>query len=280
MCQFCHQHGEGKKWYLKAANYSEELLEDAKRSRYIEHFFRHPEGLPNGAANLTKIQDMPAIVRNMVTPVITGRQKKHHFGQVLPLEDVSEVLAMTTSVVRLSCICRHSIGKKEARYCYGLSLSPGGGRIKEILNELDDTFLHGPDTAGLEVLTPAEAMQDMTKHDEDGLCHTIWTFQTPFIGGICNCDRADCMALNISLNLKTPVLFRAEYVAEIDEDACSGCRNCFSVCHFGALEYSHTSSAARINPRQCYGCGVCRAACATGAITLHERSSSTVAGLW
>ncbi|MEN8615037.1 4Fe-4S binding protein [Dehalogenimonas sp. THU2] len=271
MCQFCHQHGEGKKWYLRAANYSEELLNDVKRRRYIEHFFRHPEGLPSGAANLTRLNKMPAIVRGMIIPVLVGRQKQHHYGQVLPLEDVADVLSMTTSVVRLACICRHSTLKKEARYCYGLSLAPGGGKILEILNELDDTFLHGPETGGLEVLTPEEALAAFRKHDDDGLCHTIWTFQTPFIGGICNCDRADCQALNISLNLRTPVMFRAEYLAHIDEDACTGCRECFSVCHFGALEHSHTSKITRINPQQCYGCGVCRAVCPTGAIELFDR---------
>ncbi|ADJ25830.1 4Fe-4S ferredoxin iron-sulfur binding domain protein [Dehalogenimonas lykanthroporepellens BL-DC-9] len=280
MCQFCHQHGEGRKWYLNAANYADELLADIERRRYIAGFFRHPEGLPAGAANLERLHRTPAIVRRMVTPLITARQKRNHFGQVLPLEDVDEVLSMTTSVVRLACICRHSIGKPEARYCYGLSLSPGGGRIKEILDELDDTFLHGPDTAGLEVLTPQEARTAIRRHDEDGMCHTIWTFQTPFIGGICNCDRADCMALNVSLNLETPVLFRAEYVAAIDTDACTGCRACLAVCHFGALAFSHTDSDVRVNNRFCYGCGICRAACPSGAVTLVDRSTSPVAGLW
>ncbi|AKG53786.1 ferredoxin [Dehalogenimonas sp. WBC-2] len=281
MCQFCHQHGEGKKWYLRAANYSEELLNDVKRRRYIEEFFQHPEGLSNGAVNLGKLQKMPSIVRGMVTPVITGRQKAHHYGQVLPLEDVAEVLSMTASVVRLACICRYSTLKQEARYCYGLSLTPGGGKILEILSELDNSFLQGPDTTGFEVLTPEQAFQAIKQHDKDGLCHTIWTFQTPFIGGICNCDRADCQALNISLNLRTPVMFRAEYVARINEDACTGCRECFSVCHFGALEHSHTSQVTRVNQRQCYGCGVCRTTCPTGAIELVERSAvPAVADIW
>ncbi len=31
MCEFCHKHGEGKKWYLQAANYSEDLLSDVRR---------------------------------------------------------------------------------------------------------------------------------------------------------------------------------------------------------------------------------------------------------
>ena len=281
MCQFCHQHGEGKKWYLNAANYSEELLNDLKRRHFIEEFFRQPESIPSGASNLATIDRMPGIVKSIIRPVITGRQKANHFGQVLPIEDVAEVLSMATSVVRLACICRYSTLKKEARYCYGISLAPGGGKILEILKDLDDTFLRGPETSGFEVLSPSSALAAITKHDEDGLCHTIWTFHTPFIGGICNCDRADCQALKISLNLHTPVLFRAEYVAQIDEAMCSGCRYCFAACHFGALEYSHTSAATRINPKLCYGCGVCRAICPTGAIELLQRSSIRAASsLW
>ena len=31
MCEFCHKHGEGKRWYLKAENYSDDLLSDLKR---------------------------------------------------------------------------------------------------------------------------------------------------------------------------------------------------------------------------------------------------------
>jgi Pyruvate/2-oxoacid:ferredoxin oxidoreductase delta subunit len=281
MCQFCHQHGEGKKWYLNAANYSEELLADLKRRRYIEEFFRRPEGIASGVQRLTVIDKLPAMVKNLVWPALSARQKEHHFGQVLPLEDVAEILGMTTSVVRLACICRYAMTKKEARYCYGLSLAPGGGKIMEILSELDGTFLRGPDNSGLEVLSPAEAMSAMRRHDDEGLCHTVWTFNTPFIGGICNCDRADCQGLNISLNLSTKVLFRAEYVGVIDESACTGCRDCLAVCHFGALEHSHASAATRINPRNCYGCGVCRAACPTGAIELLPRQNvPAAAGLW
>ena len=26
MCEFCHKHGEGKKWYLQAQNYAEDRL--------------------------------------------------------------------------------------------------------------------------------------------------------------------------------------------------------------------------------------------------------------
>ncbi len=35
MCDFCHKHGEGPKWYLEANNYAEDLLSDLKRRDII-----------------------------------------------------------------------------------------------------------------------------------------------------------------------------------------------------------------------------------------------------
>jgi hypothetical protein len=35
MREFCHQHGEGKKWYLRTENYSEDLLNDVRRRNFI-----------------------------------------------------------------------------------------------------------------------------------------------------------------------------------------------------------------------------------------------------
>ena len=32
MCEFCLKHGEGKKWYLQAKNYSDDLPADLRRA--------------------------------------------------------------------------------------------------------------------------------------------------------------------------------------------------------------------------------------------------------
>jgi hypothetical protein len=45
MCEFCLKHGEGKKWYLQAKNYSDDLLSDVRRRRFIESFFTDTERL-------------------------------------------------------------------------------------------------------------------------------------------------------------------------------------------------------------------------------------------
>ena len=52
-------------------------------------------------------------------PQIIDRQKKVHFGQVLPIEDVEKIFGFVRSVVRLACFCRHLSLGTEQRFCYG-----------------------------------------------------------------------------------------------------------------------------------------------------------------
>ncbi|HUS74246.1 MAG TPA: hypothetical protein VMY06_14390, partial [Sedimentisphaerales bacterium] len=84
MCEFCLKHGEGKKWYLQARNYSDELLSDIRRRRMIEEFFSNPDQLTRGIEHLNRLEKTPKFIRSMIVRIITGRQKKTHFGQVVP----------------------------------------------------------------------------------------------------------------------------------------------------------------------------------------------------
>jgi NAD-dependent dihydropyrimidine dehydrogenase PreA subunit len=281
MCEFCHKHGEGKKWYLEAKNYAEDLLADARRRRFVEHFFMHPEILKRDERNARSLDRLPPAVRSMVVQGITRRQKKVHFGQVVPIEDVERIFSLVNSVVRLACICRHVSIRREARYCYGVSLGPDGGALAGILRGLDRSFVNGPEARGLETLAKDEALSAIRSHEHEGLCHTVWTFQTPFIGGLCNCDRTDCMAMRWTVTNGIPVMFRAETIAAVDPDACNGCRTCMRVCQFGALSFSASSRKCTVDNRFCYGCGVCRAACSRNAIRLEERTTVPAAqALW
>lgn len=162
-----------------------------------------------------------------------------------------------------------------------MSLGPDGGLLAETIREIDASYLTGPETKGLETLSGPEALAAIRNHEQEGLCHTVWTFITPFIGGVCNCDRSDCLAMRATLKHEFPVFFRAEYVANLNPDLCNGCRQCMRVCQFGAIGYSAASRKVDIDPGRCYGCGVCRAACARDAISLLDRRSVTAAAsLW
>ena len=281
MCDFCLQHGEGKKWYLQAKNYAEDLLNDARRRRFITDFFGHPEHLASDSRQLDKLSKAPPFVRRAISTLVTRRMKKWHFGQVVPLEDVSEIFGFVNSIVRVPCICRHLTLGREARYCYGVSMGPGAGGFSGLLQGLDQSFLAGPETSAFEALSPQQALEAFKEHEKEGLCHTVWTFVTPFIGGICNCDRADCMAMRATVTHDVKVMFRAECVAEVNPDLCTGCRACMRVCQFGALAYSAANSKTFVDQGACYGCGVCRSACSHDAIALRPRADvPSVANLW
>jgi hypothetical protein len=225
MCEFCLKHGEGKKWYLQAKNYSDDLASDVGSRQMIREFFEHPEGSSNFSDKTERLQTLPKFVRDWFVYLVTRKQKKVHYGQVVPIEDIEKIFELTNSIVRVACYCRYSTIGKEKRYCYGISLSPDSG-IAEIVSGLDESFKTGPLTAGLETLTREEALQAFRKHEREGLCHTIWTFMTPFIGGLCNCDRSDCWAMRFTLSQSMPMMFRAEYVGQVNADVCNGCRAC------------------------------------------------------
>ena len=281
MCQFCLKHGEGKKWYLRAANYSDELLSDVRRRKFIERFLTEPDQLREAASRLEQLDRAPKFLRGLIGRIAVRRMKKVHYGQVVPIEDVERIFDFVNSIVRVACICRYVKLGREKRYCYGLSLAPDGGQLMRISNSLDGSFLKGPDMQGMESLSKAEALAVFREHEAEGLCHTVWTFHTPFIGGICNCDRADCMALRCTIGHGVPILFRAEYVAEVAPDACTGCRQCMSLCQFGAMFYSASDEKAAVDQKMCYGCGICRSACPADAISLRDRREvPAVAALW
>lgn len=284
MCEFCVQHGEGKKWYLQAKNYSDDLLSDVRRRQFLEQM-SDPEGvireIQAGTHRLEHLQKMPWFIRDVLKRLFIRKAKRIHFGQVVPIEEIEQIFEFTNSIVRVPCICRHTTLGQEKRYCYGISLEASGGRLAQIFHGLERIAPGGPDASRFESLTKEEAVSAFRSHEHEGLCHSVWTFYTPFIGGICNCDRSDCLAMRYTLTHSTPVMFRAEYVAQIDPDECTGCRECMRVCQFGSVTYSASNKKAVIDQKWCYGCGICRSVCKKDAIRLEERSKvPAAANLW
>jgi len=55
-------------------------------------------------------------------------------------------------------------------------------------------------------------------------------------------------------------------IASIDEELCSGCRICKSLCPYKAISFDEEKKVCRINEALCKGCGVCVASCPSGAI--------------
>jgi Pyruvate/2-oxoacid:ferredoxin oxidoreductase delta subunit len=281
MCEFCLKHGEGEKWYLQAKNYSDDLLSDIQRRKLVEKFFSNPEVLARDVQRIDHLEKAPSFIKDVVGRIITQKMKNDHFGQVVPIEEIEQIFGFVNTIVRVACFCRHVTLGEEKRNCYGISLAANGGKLAEILYGLDDSFLLGPDRAGMETLSKEEAISAFHSHEQDGHCHTVWTFQTPFIGVVCNCDRSDCLTMRTTMSRKIPVLFRAEYVADVNLDECTGCQVCMRLCQFDAIIHDASNKKAVIDQRSCYGCGVCRSVCKKNAIRLVDRAKIPVAAdLW
>ena len=54
--------------------------------------------------------------------------------------------------------------------------------------------------------------------------------------------------------------------AEVDEDRCSGCRMCNSLCPYSAIEFDEEKHRSKVNSALCKACGACVAACPSRAI--------------
>jgi ferredoxin len=277
MCEFCSQHGEGRTWYLNAKNYSSDLLNELKRREFIGHFYDRV--ITDGNRRITLLEK--TLLRKMNLPTFVREKlsrdmKVMHFGQVVPLEDVDKILAMARTVTRVACGCKWAKEKKESRLCYGISTGAPAWT-----DFLDMDFFGSAELARFENLTRAEASAAIRATDQQGYIHSVWTFGTPFIGAICNCEKSYCLAMRSNINLQAPSMFRAEHIAGIDSAACSGCRACLDRCPFSAIDFNDAENVCVIDKNKCYGCGICRTSCPADAISLRERRFDPVAAnLW
>jgi ferredoxin len=269
MCEFCTKHGDGVIWYKNAANYSSDLVSDLRRRKYIEQFFEST--INDGFKTLGRLEALYKRRGRLPSTITRGmieKAKIEHFGQVLPLEEISELVLKSASIVRMPCACRWTALKKEVRCCYAVSYTP-----EAWYKNIDMGYFGTTQTSGLESITPDEAIIQMKEMEKDGAIHTIWTMLTPFIGAVCNCRLNDCLAMQTLSNIHIEIMARAEHTAVVNRAICSGCGKCTDACQFDAIECisENGKNIARINTGKCFGCGLCRNRCPTKAILMIER---------
>jgi NAD-dependent dihydropyrimidine dehydrogenase PreA subunit len=275
MCRFCVQHGDGETWYLQAQNYAADLESDLRRRGYIVDFVQGFERMRSRALLGARAIDIaPRPLSSAVKRSIQERQQEHHFGQPVPIEECERIFGFATSIVRLPCVCRTHARTPDRGYCIAVTARP----MDDVLAEAFSGYADCPDTAGLERMTGDQAMELLRDCEREGLMHSVWTFITPFIGAICNCDlKSGCMAMGLTVGHDIKVMWKGEYVAELDATACTGCGACVERCPFGAIDAPpERHRPATLRQKDCYGCGVCRSACRPDAIGLLGRAAVPV----
>jgi ferredoxin len=280
MCTFCVKHGDGKRWYLNAEHYAADLESDLRRRGYMVGFVRDFERNRKVVkAGLGALRLMPAPLRRPLQHRFSEAMQEVHFGQPVPLEDCEKILDLATHVTRLPCVCRGAMrtGSDAESCCLVLTVNPHRG----VLDDCFAGYRGGPAAEGFEVLTKAKALEYLVAAERRGLAHTAWTFVTPFVAAICNCDLpSGCMAMNLTLKGGVRMMWKGEDVARLDAERCSGCAQCVAKCPFDAL-HAVRKGEVRLDQQACWGCGTCRASCARDALSLVPRGEvPAVAGAW
>lgn len=282
MCQFCMQHGDGKRWYANARNYAMDLESDLLRRGYMVGFastFEKKRGVIE--AGLRALRFVPRPARNWLSERASAAFLRDHFGQPVPIEECEKIFDIATNITRLPCVCRGAMqpGSNAESCCIVMTVQPHDVLVREIYRD----YAGGPQAEGFESLTKAQALAYLLRAEERGLCHTAWTFVTPFIAALCNCNLpSGCMAMRIQLLSGVRMMWKGEDVVVRCEERCTNCRQCVPRCPFGAIRAeARRHGRVEVDRQACWGCGVCRTACPQGALALEPRAATQdVATVW
>ncbi|MFC1576390.1 ATP-binding protein [Candidatus Omnitrophota bacterium] len=277
MCEYCVKHGEGKKWYLQAKNYSEDLWNDIKKKKVAREHFGVITTIAKRELKILKfISGKFPFLGLQLLKAFNKKFRQKHLGQVVPIEDVENVLGIVNSVVRIPCVCRKSTTNKEVRYCFALSINPKSIGMAQFVNK---NYCNGPDVSFFEKVDKKTALAFMKNLETSKTIHTVWTVSTPFVAFICNCGDDGCLPM-LSYRSVGPVIMKGEYVSDVDDRTCKRCKKCVNICLFDAIAYDTNSDKIVIDKGKCYGCGICRSVCETSSVRLVDRAAiSEVANL-
>jgi Pyruvate/2-oxoacid:ferredoxin oxidoreductase delta subunit len=96
---------------------------------------------------------------------------------------------------------------------------------------------------------------------------------------ICNCCKESCVPIIAYRLFKEEpyAFFPSTFVAAVDENKCTACGICVSVCPFEERELSEDKDISVV--LQCQGCGLCADRCPSGAVTMIPREESSLASV-
>ena len=278
MCQYCMTHGQGQVWYKNAVNYARQMYKLRKRVGAADP--RQKELDPESQAGLILAQ---AVEAKTIDPQRYPELKRlanrlglqTAVGQAITLQEAMDIVDLASPIALMSCVCRKMTrGKVEdnedAYTCMGLGI----GMFK--WDRWPERY-----KGGVVFVTPEQAREWLKKWNRKGMMHSIMTHGTPYIGGICNCDYPDCLAIRYRLDYGINQMVKGHWVAKVDYDKCNGCGICVGRCQFGAVKLEVTTGKTNIDMMRCFGCGLCETGCKRQAVTMVERAGLPgMRGVW
>ena len=279
MCDWCTKHGAGKKWYMNARNYSNELADELRAKEYLSEqwtnfeqvYIRKIMGISSvDLGYKLRLPIIGRVLRWQAERMIHSESKNRnptradgHFGQVIPLEEAKIILGNLAAepIIENYCMCRWMQRGIKERCCINF------GVLSTVIERLP-RFIPENNTARI---SREEAMERIEKHNRRGYVASVWFQPVPYINAICSCENPECGGLRLRQDFGLHTVYKSEYVMKVDADNCQACGMCVHKCQFGAIRLVPSLGRAIVDPRKCWGCGVCRHSCAHDALNLVPR---------
>jgi len=195
-----------------------------------------------------------------VLPAWKAMERSPDLGELLPEENIRELIRGADPVAVVPCTCRRSIRECDLPLDVCLQFNRGA---EYAINR----------GAGRRV-SAEEAIAIAGEAEEAGLIHT-WPFGVSRrLTAICNCcrDCCDIFAIGIRVGTIEQILEKSRFRTEVDQELCNGCQDCVERCFFEAIEMKDSPPSkklkATIDEGKCFGCGLCAVVCEPEAITM------------
>lgn len=263
MCKFCVDYGLGEKWYLNVKNHLKQMERDPEQKKVFVDG-AEAEKFPGTEALRDRVDLYINPARH---EELREQRERETFGQVVPWEDAVKIIEMASIVGVQACICRRQFAGINLEVCIKFGLLP-----KEVYDQqpFPERKIHP--------ISKEEAISLIKDCDRRGFFHTVFTWLTPYVGSVCNCEYPACGEFRERMLMGVEgLIFKSHYVSIIDFDKCNGCKKCLTRCPVGSIRFSPSLKKAMVDPTRCFGCGLCRYVCNQDAIKLAERES--IAGL-
>jgi len=195
-----------------------------------------------------------------VIPAWKAMEGSPDLGELLPEEDIKELIRGAGAVAVVPCPCRRSIRRCDLPLNVCLHFNRGA--------EYAINRGAGPR------ISAEEAIAIAGEAEKAGLVHT-WASRAPErLTAICSCCRECCdiFAIGMEVGNIEQILQKSRFRANFDQDLCTGCQDCVERCFFEAIEMKQALPSkklkATIDEGKCYGCGLCAVVCEPEAITM------------
>jgi NAD-dependent dihydropyrimidine dehydrogenase PreA subunit len=231
-------------------------LEDALKNNY--------DGVVNFVKNRLPVDRTIPLTENKATgeeiEIVVDQSLEVPEEKILPVQKVEELVEKFDDIAVGHCFCRHQ------RDLLGDPCKQSD--IRENCFTFGKSARYTAEQGFSRLVTKEEALDIVKRSDDDGLVHKAYhphfdqTKDETSLCICCNCCCGQAGSLTVNVNA-------TNYIAQVNQEACTGCGTCVENCHTGTMQLND-DNVADVG-ESCIGCGVCAYFCPEKAIFLKEQ---------